>query len=173
MLSFPFTESRDNKSQGGRLGMCFNTTTTPFGHCNVKLPTTPSFKSTTSLTITTELDSTMTINTAVAGAVVGGIVGCLLVLALVLLLLALVWMTMKYKRSKWETHQLQQLRVGGGVRGEVIETGVHLPDNKTLEMNTNEAYISTTLQIPTEDNVAYVQTENDYVNNQDEYECIQ
>ena len=132
MLSFPFTESRDNKSQGGRLGMCFNTTTTPFGHCNVKSPTTPSFKSTTSLTITTELDTTTTINTAVVGAVVGGIVGCLLVLALVLLLLAL---TMKYKRSKWEAHHLQQLRVGGGDRGEVIETGVHLPDNKTLEMN--------------------------------------
>ena len=117
----------------------------------------------------------------IAGVVVGGIVGCLLVLALILLLLALVW---KYKR---ETYKLQQHRVGGELGGDVTETQGHLPGN---EMKNNEAYISTVLQIttednvayvqtnstdlkiPTEDNVAYVRTENDCVNDQNEYDYV-
>ena len=125
------------------------------------------------ITTSTELGHIMTFNTAavIAGAVVGGIVGCLLVLVLIILLLMLasLWLTKKYnykRATERKTYQLQQLREGG-----VTETEQQLQDNQTLEMKENEAY-ATALQISTENNIAYVKMENDYINDQGEYDYV-
>ena len=130
-----------------------------------------SLKSQGITTSTTEGGPIMTFNISViAGAVVGGIVGCLLVLVLIILLLMLasLWLTKKYKRATdRETYKLQQLREEGGV----TETEQQLQDNQTLEMKNNEAY-ATALQISTENNIAYVKMENDYINDQGEYDYV-
>ena len=115
----------------------------------------------------------MTFNISViAGAVVGGTVGFLLVLVLIILLLMLasLWLTRKYnykRATERKTYQLQQLREEGGV----TETEQQLQDNQTLEMKNNEAY-ATALQISTENNIAYVKMENDYINDQGEYDYV-
>ena len=101
------------------------------------------------------------ISVALIGAVVGGVAGSLLMLALVLLLLALVWMTRKYKRAVSEAqcnlHHHEKVKLEESEQREATHQQQHQGD-EVMEMKSNDAYISNTRQIPTEDNVAYSQT---------------
>ena len=110
---------------------------------------------------------------ALIGAVIGGVTGSLLVLAVLLLLLALVWMSKKYRRTANLLHQ--QERPEKGSRREAIQQIQHQElGDEAMEMNNNDAYVSTTQQIPTEENVAYGQVESDcnLINDQCEYDYI-
>ena len=113
-------------------------------------------------------------NTTATGAVIGGVAGSLLVLALfLLLLLALVLMTRKYKRAVNLLHE-QKHPEGKEQREATHRVEQQHQDNEDMEMKSNDAYISTTHQIPTEDNVAYAKIECDHTtsNDQCEYDYI-
>ena len=110
------------------------------------------------------------------GAVTGGVAGSpLLVLALFLLVLALIWMTKKYKRAVSLLHE--QKHPEGKEQRETIhqvEQQHQYRYDEDMEMKSNDAYISTTRQIPTEDNIAYGQIESDHnlLSDECEYDYI-
>ena len=100
------------------------------------------------------------VSVALIGAVIGGVAGSLLMLAFfLLLLLALVWMTKKYKRAANLLHQQEQPE--GKEQREAIYIQQYQETDDATEMKSNDAYISTTQQIPMADNVAYGQIESD------------
>ena len=107
----------------------------------------------------------------IIGAVIGGVAGASLVLTLLLLLLTLIWMTKKYKGAANFPHQQEQPE--GKEQRKAVHQQLHQYD-KAMEMKNNDAYISTTRQIPTEDNVAYGQIESDHnlLSDQCEYDYI-
>ena len=111
------------------------------------------------------------VSVALIGAVIGGVAGALLVLAFLLLLLALalVWMTKKCKRAANFLHQQEQPE-GKEQRKAVHQQQQHQYD-EAIKMKSNDAYISTTRQIPIEDNRAYGWIESDYnlISDQCEY----
>lgn len=113
------------------------------------------------------------ISIVLIGVVIGGVVGSLLVL-LVLLLLALVWMTKKYKRGANLLQQQEQPKASE--QREAIHQHEHQQHqgDEVMEMKNNNAYVSTTQQISTQDNVAYSQIGSDHnlLSDQCEYDYI-
>ena len=106
------------------------------------------------------------VSVALIGTVVGGVGGSFLVLILVLFIPALVWMTKRYKGTVSEDQynniiHLNQQKLYLDLESEQREAVQHQQlqhqGDEVMEMKSNDAYISNTQQIPTEDNTAYGQ----------------
>lgn len=91
----------------------------------------------------------------------GGVAGYLLVLAVFLLLLALVCMTKKYERAVNLLHCWKHPAEWKEQREIVHQQQLQHQDEEAMEVKNNNPCISTTQQIPTEDNVAYNQIDKD------------
>ncbi len=112
-----------------------------------------------STTVIASIVSNSRLNVVLIGAVIGGVAGSLLVLTVLLLLLALVWMTKK-KAARETQYNLDHRRTQSDVIEQRVAVQQEHQDDEAMEMKNNDAYVSTTQQIPTEDNVAYGQIES-------------
>ena len=93
-------------------------------------------------------------------ALIGAVIGGVAVIAILILSVALMWMTrMKHKSRATYLHQ-QEKEEGKVQRHNAQHSQETESGDEAMEMKSNDAYKSTTQQIPIEVNVAYGQIES-------------
>ena len=109
-------------------------------------------------------------------ALIGAMIGGVAVIAILVLSVALMWMTrMKHKSRAAHLHQ-QEKEEGRVQRHNAQHSQETESDDEAMEMKSNDAYKSTTQQIPIEVNVAYGQIESNnplFSDQCDEREVVQ